>query len=65
MNSQEYLSPKEASILLGISTHLLQKMRSLGTGIPYIKLGQSKSSVIRYQKSDLLEYLDNNKIKTL
>ncbi len=65
MHSPEYLSPKEASKLLGISIHLLQKWRSLGVGIPYVKLGQSKSSVIRYQKSDILEYLDNNKIKTL
>lgn len=65
MNAPEYLSPKEASKLLGVSTHLLQKWRSHGQGIEYIKLGSSKSSVIRYQKSDLLEYLDNNKIKTL
>ncbi len=65
MNSFEYLSPKEASKLLGISTHLLQKWRSLGVGIPYIKLGQSKSSVIRYRKSDLLKYLNENTIKTL
>ncbi|WP_415406791.1 helix-turn-helix domain-containing protein [Sulfurovum sp. CS9] len=65
MNSHEYLSPKEASKLLGVSTHLLQKWRSLKVGIPYTKLGQSKSSVIRYLKSDILEYLDNNKIKTL
>lgn len=64
MYSSEYLSPKEASKFLGISTHLLQKWRSLGVGIPYIKLGQSTSSVIRYQKSDLLEYLNDNKIKT-
>ncbi len=61
----EYLSPKEASEFLGVSTHLLQKWRSNGVGIPYIKLGQSTSSVIRYQKSDLLEYLNDNKIKTM
>lgn len=65
MNSFEYLSPREASKLLGISIHLLQKWRSLGVGIPYIKLGQSKSSVIRYRKSDLLKYLNENTIKTL
>jgi len=65
MNSPEYLSPKEASKLLGVSIHFLQKWRSLGVGIAYVKLGQSKSSVIRYQKSDILEYLENNKIKTL
>ncbi len=65
MNAPEYLSPKEASEFLGVSTHLLQKWRSNGVGIPYIKLGQSTSSVIRYQKSDLLEYLNDNKIKTM
>ena len=63
MNSFEYLSPKEVSKLLGVSTHLLQKWRSLGVGIPYIKLGRSKSSVVRYKKSDLLKYLDENKIQ--
>ncbi len=65
MNSYEFLSPREASKLLGVSTHLLQKWRSLGVGISYIKLGQSKSSAIRYKKSDLLQYLDDNKIQTL
>ncbi len=64
MNSFEYLSPKEASSLLGVSTHLLQKWRSLGVGIPYVKLGQSQSSVIRYKKNDLLKYLNENTIKT-
>ncbi|WP_041672786.1 helix-turn-helix domain-containing protein [Sulfurovum sp. NBC37-1] len=65
MKSSKYLSPKEAATLLGISTHLLQKWRSLGVGIPYIKLGQSRSSVVRYKKSDLLKYLDKNTIQTL
>ncbi len=65
MNPPEYLSPKEASKLLGVSIHLLQKWRSHAQGIQYIKLGDRKNSVIRYQKSDILEYLDNNKIKTL
>ena len=65
MNAPDYLSPKEASRLLGVSTHLLQKWRSNGVGIPYVKLGQSTSSIIRYQKSALLEYLKDNKIKTM
>ncbi len=64
MNYLEYLSPREASKLLGVSTHLLQKWRSLGVAIPYIKLGQSTSSAIRYKKSDILEYLNDNKIQT-
>ncbi len=65
MNDLEYLSPKEASKLLGVSTHLLQKWRSFGVGMPYVKLGQSNSSVIRYKKSDLMKFLDENTICTM
>lgn len=61
----QYLSPKEASRFLGVSVNLLQKWRTLGVAIPYVKLGHSSSSIIRYNLDDLLEYLENKKIKTM
>lgn len=62
---KQYLSPKEASEILGVSTSLLQKWRTLKVQLDYVKLGKSTSSVIRYKLADLLNYLDNNSIKTL
>lgn len=60
-----YLSPKEASILLSVTVHLLQKWRTQGVGIPYIKMGSSSSSIIRYKIDDLLEYVENQKIQVM
>lgn len=61
----QYLSPKEASILLSVSVNLLQKWRTQGVGIPYVKMGSSSSSIIRYKVDDLLEYVENQKIKVM
>ena len=59
-----YLSPKEVSKYLNVSTQLLQKWRSMGVGPEYSKLGSSSSSAIRYSLIKLDEYIENNKIKT-
>lgn len=61
----QYLSPKEASAFLGVSVNLLQKWRTQCVGIPYVKLGESTSSIIRYSLDDLIEYVNSKKIKTL
>ena len=61
----QYLSPKEASSFLGVTVHLLQRWRTQGVGIPYIKMGSSSSSIIRYKIDDLLEYAENNKIQVM
>lgn len=64
MNAK-YLSPKDAAKYIGVSLDLLQKWRTLGIGIPYIKLGESSSSLVRYDLDDLNNYLASLKIKTL
>ena len=64
MNAK-YLSPKDAAKYIGVSLDLLQKWRTLGIGIPYIKLGESSSSLVRYDIDDLNNYLASLKIKTL
>jgi len=62
---QKYLSPKQASSYINVSTDLLQKWRSEGLGIPYIKLGESTSSLIRYDREELDKYLKSKTIKTM
>ena len=63
--TKKYLSPKEASAILGVSTSLLQKWRTLKVKLDYVKLGESSTSVIRYKLDDLLNYLEQNIIKTM
>jgi excisionase family DNA binding protein len=61
----KYFSPKEAAKYLGISIDLLQKWRSQGVGIPYIKLGESSSSLIRYDVEELTKYIQSKCIQTM
>jgi len=62
---KKYLSPKDTALYLGVSIDLLQKWRSQGVGIPYIKLGDSVSSLIRYDIDELNKYLKSKTIKTM
>ncbi|WP_448148971.1 helix-turn-helix transcriptional regulator [Labrys miyagiensis] len=57
-----YLTTKEAAKFLGISHKTLEKWRSLGTdgAPPYIRL---RNRVIRYNREDLLQYLEKLKHK--
>ena len=61
----KYLPPKQAAIYLGVSVDLLQKWRTKGIGVPYIKLGESTSSLIRYDREALDKYLKSKTIKTM
>jgi excisionase family DNA binding protein len=63
--TSKYLSPKEAAKYLGVSVELLQKWRSNGVGIPFMKLGDSTSSIIRYDIDELNKYLQSKTIKTI
>jgi hypothetical protein len=63
---KEYLTPSEASQYTGVSVSLLSKLRQRGTGCTYIRIGESKTkAVVRYRKTDLDEWLNNNRIKTI
>lgn len=62
---KSYFSTKETAEYLSISVDLLQKWRSQGVGIPYIKLGDSVSSLIRYDIDELNKYLKSKTIKTM
>lgn len=63
---KEYLTTAEAAAYTGISASKLSKLRQLGTGSKYIRIGDSKTkAVIRYKRSDLDEWLENNRIQTV
>lgn len=65
MMAQRYMSPLSAAKYLGVSIHLLQKWRTLGTGVPYTKLGDSFNAPIRYSVVDLDKYLEKRKVKVI
>lgn len=51
--SDQQLFPQEdIAIYLSCSTHTLQRLRCVGGGIPYTKVGRS----VAYKKSDVLAY---------
>lgn len=63
---KNYLTTAEAAVYTGISASKLSKLRHNGTGAKYIRIGESKTkAVIRYKKSDLDQWLEQNKIQTL
>lgn len=55
---ERLLSSEEASEILGVTTKSLSNSRYTGTGlqVPYIKMGK----IIRYKKSELEAYIENN-----
>lgn len=63
--TKEYLSPQEASVYCGISVPKLAKLRSTGSGCPYIRIGDSKTkAIVRYRRFDLDRWLETNLIRT-
>jgi hypothetical protein len=56
--NKKALTPKEASIYVGLSLSTLARMRNLGVGIPYIKTGK-KNSAVRYSIKALDDFLTN------
>lgn len=62
---KEYMTVQEASEYTGISRSQLAKLRYTGRGCPYVKLGDSPTkAIIRYRKSDLDKWLEQNLICT-
>ena len=57
-NEFELLSEKEVEETYKINTRTLQRERSIGTGIPYVKLGKR----VRYKKGDVEKYIIKNTI---
>jgi predicted DNA-binding transcriptional regulator AlpA len=51
--TDRYLTEFELAQRLGISPRTLQKMRQDGTGPPYVKIGEARTSPVRYPESRL------------
>lgn len=56
----EMLTAKQLSEQTGFSENSLAQDRYLGKGIPYVKVGKR----VRYLKSDVLAYLQANRVET-
>lgn len=56
--SENMLTPRQVSELLGVSLNTLQKWRSRATGPKFFKFGGSNSSAIRYDKADVEAFRD-------
>ena len=54
----ELLSEKEVAKIYKINVRTLQRERSLGIGIPYVKLGKR----VRYKRGDVEKYLKHHTV---
>ena len=54
----ELLSEKEVENNYKINARTLQRERSMGTGMPYVKLGKR----VRYKRSDVEKYIDQHTV---
>ena len=52
------LTEKEVQEYYKINVNTLQRNRSMGLGLPYVKLGR----LVRYKVSDIEKYLDANTV---
>lgn len=56
----KYIGEKEVSKITGRALPTLRNDRFNRRGIPYIKMGRS----VRYSLSDVVSYMENNKVQT-
>lgn len=55
---QQLFTQEDIAIYLKCSTHTLQRLRCVGGGIPYSKVGRR----VAYKKSDVLEYQEKQTV---
>ena len=56
----QYLTEKEVSRITGRGLSTLRNDRSLGRGLPYIKLERQ----VRYELADVKAFMDSRKVQT-
>ncbi len=56
---KEWLNPREVNIEFGFSTSTLAKWRMDNLNLPFSKIGK----YIRYNRNDIIKFLDKNKIE--
>lgn len=57
-NPSDLLSQKEVAAEWGVSEKALEKWRLTGEGPPYIKMGKGRCGRIRYRRSDITKYVE-------
>lgn len=58
------LTPDETAEVTGRSKIMLQKDRMAGVGLSYVKVGKQKSAKVYYPLTEIVNFLDNNQVKT-
>jgi hypothetical protein len=58
----QYLTEREVSALTRISLQTLRNERCKGKGIPYVKLGTSRRSSVRYCLEDVLAFMESHRV---
>ena len=56
MTIDRYYNTKQLADILGFAPKTLSNQRVLGTGIPFIKMGNA----VRYKSSDIETYIEEN-----
>lgn len=59
------LTPDETEEVTGRSKIMLQKDRMAGVGLRYIKVGKQKSAKVYYPLTEIVNFLENNQVKTV
>ncbi len=58
-NPDALLTQKQVADEWGITVKALEKWRFSGGGPPYVKLGKSRCSAVRYRRKDIKEYVES------
>ena len=59
-NKVKYLNEREVSNLTGLALPTLRNHRSMGRGLPYIKLF---GKTVRYSFQDVVDFFENHKVQ--
>ena len=59
-DSSRLLHTKEAALYLGVSSAILERLRGLGEGPPYIH--PTGGRIVRYRLSDLQDWLERHRV---
>lgn len=60
----EYITTEQLAHLTGFSLRALEAMRSKRIGPPFIKIGNSKNSAIRYRVEDIRAWMQQHREAT-
>lgn len=65
VKTKKYLTTAEASEYTGISRSQLAKLRHMGSGCPYIRIGDAETkALVRYERSMLDDWMCDHLIRT-